>query len=234
MKLASLIRKRPREVVATAIPAIPATEPRSRASAVARIATVAVANASQGGQETATNDPTAAPAARWLLHFLDRQPTEVWFSPAVTHDEALGAYPDAVAAESLTERTDTCTAANVIERDELMSLVEAIYSEDTDQDRQEAIEAALADPGGALQCYRTIAAERGIEPSAPVRMLVRTEIAVRGCSTCRYRKRPGLSSPGNCGGGRDDLPCAYGEHHSLNRLPADLGVTCTSYTSHEG
>lgn len=55
----------------------------------------------------------------------------------------------------------------------------------------------------------------------------------RGCSTCRYRKRPGLSA-GYCGGGRDDLPGAYGLHHPLRKLPADQGESCASYLPHEG
>lgn len=55
----------------------------------------------------------------------------------------------------------------------------------------------------------------------------------RGCSTCRYRKRPGLSA-GYCGGGRDDLPGAYGLHHPLRKLPDDQGEGCASYLPHEG
>lgn len=55
----------------------------------------------------------------------------------------------------------------------------------------------------------------------------------RGCSTCRHRKRPGLSA-GYCGGGRDDLSGAYGLHHPLRKLPADQGESCASYLPHEG
>ncbi|MHB8788069.1 MAG: hypothetical protein ACYC5W_17790 [Thauera sp.] len=119
---------------------------------------------------------TAPPvrATRWLIHFLDREPLEVWFSPAVDHAEALVAYPDAVAAEPLPE-------------------------------------------------VRT----------PPVRNEVRTETTARGCKSCRHRKRPGLSS-GYCGGGRDDLLGAYGEHHPLRKLPDDQGASCTSYYPHEG
>ena len=57
--------------------------------------------------------------------------------------------------------------------------------------------------------------------------------AAWGCSTCRHRKRPGLSS-GYCGGGRDDLLGAYGEHHPLRKLPDDEGASCTIYNPHEG
>ena len=259
MKIANLIRKRPREAVATAIPAIPATELGSRAASVAKIATVAVANAAdlgEGGEQAVAGiatvavakpnkgrvEGTAPPirATRWLIHFLDREPLEVWFSPAADHDEALAAYRDAVAAEPVPERTDTRTAT-VIERDELLALVEAIYADDADQERQEAIDAALADPEAALTCYRAIANERGIVVARAVahqsaRQSAQQSVqqsAARNCSTCRHRKRPGLSA-GYCGGGRDDLPPAYGLHHPLRKLPADLGATCASYRPHEG
>ncbi|MBX3682511.1 MAG: hypothetical protein KF731_07610 [Thauera sp.] len=57
--------------------------------------------------------------------------------------------------------------------------------------------------------------------------------AARGCSMCRHRRRPGLSA-GYCGGGRDDLPGAYGLHHPLRKLPDDQGESCASYLPHEG
>lgn len=40
-------------------------------------------------------------AWRWLIHFADRNPLEVAFSPEASHAEALEAYPDALAAEPL-------------------------------------------------------------------------------------------------------------------------------------
>lgn len=159
MSLASLIRgKSASDKFATATPAISATQPKGEAATVARIATVAVAKADEARVED-----TAPPvrATHWLLHFPDREPLESWLAPAVTLDEVLAAEPDAVAAEPLAVRTGTRTAT-VIERDELLALVGAIYADDTDADKQEAIDAALADPEGALRCYRAIAAERGI------------------------------------------------------------------------
>ena len=251
MKIANLIRKRPREAVATAIPAIPATELGSRAASVAKIATVAVANAAdlgEGGEQAVAKiatvavakpnkgrvEGTAPPirATRWLIHFLDREPLEVHFAPAADHDEALAAYKDAVAAEPVPERTDTRTAT-VIERDELLALVEAVYAGDTDQDRQEATDSALADPEAALTCYRAIAAERGITVVLPVITKPTSITVATGCKSCRHRRRPGLSA-GYCGGGRDDLPAAYGLHHPLRKLPDDQGVTCASYRPHDG
>lgn len=37
----------------------------------------------------------------WLMHFIDRDPLTVNFSPAVTHGGALACYPNAVAAEPI-------------------------------------------------------------------------------------------------------------------------------------
>ena len=95
--------------------------------------------------------------------------------------------------------------------------------------------APAADHDEALAAYRdAVAAEPLAEVrTTPVRIEVRTETAARGCSTCRHRRRPGLSA-GYCGGGRDDLPGAYGLHHPLRKLPADEGESCASYLPHEG
>jgi hypothetical protein len=61
---------------------------------------------------TAANDPgqkrpvahAAEALTAWVLHFTDREPMEVWFWPVVSHDEALAAYPDAVAAEPIRQQ----------------------------------------------------------------------------------------------------------------------------------
>lgn len=214
------------------------------------------AHSHPAASETPTDTAPPVRVTRWLIHFLDREPMEVWFSPAADHAEALVAYKDAVAAEPVPERTDT-GAASVIERDELLALVEAVYAGDTDADRAEALDAALADPAGALRCYRSIANERGIvvartdarqssaqsarqsaqqsarESAKQSAHESAQKSAARNCSTCRHRKRPGLSA-GYCGGGRDDLLGAYGEHHPLRKLPDDQGESCASYLPHEG
>lgn len=39
----------------------------------------------------------------WLIHFADRDPLEVWTGPPATHDQILADYPNAVAAEPITE-----------------------------------------------------------------------------------------------------------------------------------
>lgn len=54
------------------------------------------ANESRGAT---TLQGVAAPA--WLLHFADRDPLEVWYSPPVTHPQVLADYADALAAEPL-------------------------------------------------------------------------------------------------------------------------------------
>lgn len=99
-------------------------------------------------------------ASRWLFHLADREPMEVVFAPAVSHANALDCYPDAVAAELQTARPlRTPTKA---EAKEITALVLAVFASDSDDDRSEALAAALADPDGALLCYRTIAGERGL------------------------------------------------------------------------
>lgn len=85
----------------------------------------------------------------------------------------------------------------------------------------------------AVAAYRdAVAAEPLPEVRTPVCNQVRTEMAARGCSTCRHRRRPGLSA-GYCGGGRDDLPGAYGLHHPLRKLPDDQGEGRASYIKNE-
>ncbi len=105
MTLSNLIRKRDTGSIATAIPAIPATQPKGEAATVARIATVAVANP----KEEKTASPAkvgageAATASRWwLIHYPDRDPVEVACCPEATHADILERYPDAVAAEPFT------------------------------------------------------------------------------------------------------------------------------------
>lgn len=105
MTLSALIRKRDTGKVATAIPAIFATQPKGEAGTVARIATVAVASpkerkaappAKVGAGDTAT-------ASRWwLIHFSDRDPLQVACYPDATHAEILERHPKALAAEPFT------------------------------------------------------------------------------------------------------------------------------------
>lgn len=53
-----------------------------------------------GTVATVATNVCAAEASRWwLIHFPDRDPLEVSFSPPATHAEVLERYPDAVAAE---------------------------------------------------------------------------------------------------------------------------------------
>jgi hypothetical protein len=142
MTLSALIRKRDTGNLATAIPAIYATQPKGEGATVARIATVAVANPKE--EKTAppakvgAGDTTTA-SRWWLIQFRDLEPVEMIVSPPATHAEILERHPDAVAAEPLTptirqpsapmtaeaetavrawlaliEETDTATIAEVI------------------------------------------------------------------------------------------------------------------------
>ena len=99
---------------------------------------------------------------RWLIHFTDREPVEGTFSPRATHAEVLAHWPGAVAAEPLPDRRGRVPTAS--ESAMLCALVTAIYQDDTDDDRNEAMQSALADPDNALACYTAIASERGRTP----------------------------------------------------------------------
>jgi hypothetical protein len=99
-------------------------------------------------------------ASRWLFHFADRKPMEVVFAPAVSHPNALACYPDAVAAEPQTALP--LRTPSKAETKEITALALTVFASDPDVDRNEALAAALADPDGALLCYRTIAGERGL------------------------------------------------------------------------
>ena len=178
MGLDDLLAKLERAAGTAGTADVPADVPANPLQTLAGTAgTAGTAEKDKGEADSSETLPTdAAPlirATRWLIHFLDREPLEVWFAPAADHAEALAGYPDAVAAEPLA----------------------------------------------------------GVSVSA-VSVSVSTETAARGCSTCRHRKRPGLS-PGYCSG-RDDLPGAYGLHHPLRKLPDDQGASCASYTPMEG
>jgi hypothetical protein len=145
------------------------------------------------------------------------------FAPAVDHEKALAYYPDAVAAEPIPERLQrTATKAEALE---ITALIRAVFPDDNEVDCSEALAAALADPDGALLCYRTIAKDRGIAIAAPV---VGT---VKACRCCQHFVRPGKSD-GYCGG-RDDLPLAYGENHPMRRLPVDRGASCDQWQASE-
>ncbi len=116
MSLSSLIRKRDTGNLATAIPAISATQPKGEAATVARIATVAVANPKEektapppkvGAGDTAppakvSPGDTATASRWWLIHYPDRDPVEVACCPEATHADILERHPDAVAAEPFT------------------------------------------------------------------------------------------------------------------------------------
>ena len=97
---------------------------------------------------------------RWLIHFADREPVEVTFSPMATHNEVLAHWPGAVAAEPMQEKPGRALTDS--EAAMLRVLIGAVYRDDGDDDRNDALQAALADPDNALACYRAISSERGL------------------------------------------------------------------------
>jgi len=107
MSLLSKLRKAREERLATAIPAIAATQPKGQAATVARIATVAVAN------PTDAKTVDGVTSWGWLMHFADREPLEVYCNPDATHAGILERYPDALAAEPIPERITPAEAEAV-------------------------------------------------------------------------------------------------------------------------
>ena len=162
MSLLSRLRDKQAGKIATATPATFATQERERGRTVASVATVTVAKSPQGqtASPVKVGVGDTATTSRWLFHFADREPMEVFFAPEVSHANALLCYPDAVIAEPQTDcpqRTPTAPEAK-----EITALVQAVFAGDSDVDRNEGLAVALADPDGALLCYRTIAEERGL------------------------------------------------------------------------
>jgi hypothetical protein len=111
MRLSNLIRgKNGIKDVATATLATVATVATldfKNTGTVAKVATVAVAN-SEKRKTASLKEPDPGDMAVfwcWLLHFTDRDPLTVTFSPAVSHAEALEQYPDAVAAEPVSDHS---------------------------------------------------------------------------------------------------------------------------------
>ena len=92
MTLSSLIRKRDTGGIATAIPAISATQPKGKSATVARIATVAVANPPEA--KAATPDPATEARRQRVLAMLADNPA---LRLAVVCDGAGDPVPVAVA-----------------------------------------------------------------------------------------------------------------------------------------
>ena len=92
MTLSSLIRKRDTGGIATAIPAISATQPKGEAATVARIATVAVANPPEAKADTP--DPATEARRQRVLAMLADNPA---LRLAVVCDGAGDPVPVAVA-----------------------------------------------------------------------------------------------------------------------------------------
>ncbi|MCU0809440.1 MAG: hypothetical protein MUE59_00095 [Thiobacillaceae bacterium] len=156
MSLLSILRKAREERLATATPAIAATQPKREAAAVATIATVAVANPKE------VNIPNAVNSWGRLLHFADRDPRKVHCNLDATRPAILDSYPDALAAGPIPERTRRNPPE--AEAVELRALVLATGKAEkwTADEIEWAMATALADPDGARICYRQIALEHGI------------------------------------------------------------------------
>ena len=126
MTLSALIRKRDTGNLATAIPAIFATQPKGKAATVARIATVAVANPKE--EKTAPSE-TLARHWKWIIHFTDHEPLTSTFSPEATHAEVLAQFPDAVAAEPVAHPAASALPALTAEEEEAIRAWLALIEE---------------------------------------------------------------------------------------------------------
>ncbi|MCM8595112.1 hypothetical protein [Accumulibacter sp.] len=153
-------------------------------------------------------------AGWWLLHFSDRDPLEVAFSPAATHAEVLDAYPDAAAAEPIEagrRQPDTLLAGN----------------------QEAAVSAWLAQIGETdpATIAEVLTACRRAEKARDY-FLQRSGYSPGGgtttCADCQYMRRPG-NVVRYCASRRSDLLPAYTEGHPLRRLPDDQGHSCSLF-----
>lgn len=96
----------------------------------------------------------------WLIHFTDRDPLQVSFSPELNHEAALACYPDAVAAEPVADALRRSATRD--EADELRELVATIYHDGTEAVRSEALQAALDNPDVALAALRETVEKQGL------------------------------------------------------------------------
>lgn len=156
--LSALILKRKIRNAATAIPAISATQPKEGAGTVARIATVAIAT------PTEAKTANAATSWGWSLHFADRDPLEAYCNPDATHAEILERYPESLATEPITVPECTRRPPTEAEAEELRALVQAIGGAEkwTADEIEWATAGVMADPDGALACYRALVVVHGI------------------------------------------------------------------------
>ena len=138
----------------------------------------------------------------WRMTFPDLEPVTVTFAPAVTHGEALAAYPLAVAAEPILVPRWAPTPA------ELAAMFDeceraGLYG---DEDRAALPAMVAADLDSTRALVRDMHSR------------------IRSCWRCEHFRRPGLSG-GYCTG-RDDLAHVYGFMHAL---PGDGGMGCETF-----
>ncbi len=188
---------------------------KKQASATVTVATVATHRSETAVFEapaTVTVATVATVRARhWRITYPDRALTATCAPPA-TLAEVQAMYPGATVASVDPRPRRQPPPAEVAE---LHALLARALPASTAEERAEAAAIGLADIEAALICWRAIAKAAKPAPS---------------CDTCAHFRRPGTT--GYCGGGREDLPRAYGINHPLRRLPADGGTSCTLWQQH--
>lgn len=169
MTLSALIRKRDTGNLATAIPAISATQPKGKAATVARIATVAIANPKE--EKTAPlakvgAGDTATVSRWWLIHYPDRDPVEMACCPEASHAEILERHPDAVAAEPFTPTIRQPSAPMTASEERAIRAWLALIEETDPATIAEVIGQCQRD-ADARDCFAGRAAAEPLAPSLP-------------------------------------------------------------------
>jgi hypothetical protein len=91
-------------------------------------------------------------AYRWRIVLPDGHAFPVGYTPEATRAEVEEDYPGA-SVEADERRPSPVSNLKAVE---LRCLISLVYVNDSEPERQEALDAALADPESALACYRDI------------------------------------------------------------------------------
>jgi hypothetical protein len=93
-------------------------------------------------------------AAHWNVHFSNRGPSRVSYSPAVDQRRVFADYPSAAAVE--VAAPPASREPTEAEAAELRGMIEAVYRGEPQTEIDEALAAGLADIDAALTCYHAI------------------------------------------------------------------------------
>ncbi|MFZ4538703.1 MAG: hypothetical protein ACOYNV_20575 [Propionivibrio sp.] len=80
---------------------------------------------------------------------------------------------------------------NPDEAEQLRKLVQYVYQNDSEGDRNEALDAAMADVDAAIECYKAVVLERGLTP-----VIADDRRTCRQCSNLSYTGACSAAKPG--------------------------------------